>query len=275
MNIYFVEKATEGDSVEQITAMRRYFRFTDINSCQAIYCASIDAMNATMLLAKSTDIPIIVYCWDYYKWAHDGCHPGEWDWKEYAKLLKLAKLVIVPSHAQQLRLKELLGLDSVVVRSGVKKYDTRTYDMDFILDPVRYYPEENRTWAEDAAKELGIPIIHSEHAYSKEEFRKLVAMCTFMTCAYREASTGGLTLAEGLWMGKPSLVSNSPYMGARDYLGEYGYYFKYDDFQDLKRIMKWMWDIRPGVDPISYINMQLSFERMAKELYEVCVPISK
>ena len=180
--------------------------------------------------------------------------------------------VIVPSHAQQLRLKELLGVESHVVKTGFPTWDAEVTDEGFILDPVRYYPEENRDWAERAAQELGIPIVHSEHQFSLEEFRKLVSSCTFMTCCYREASTGGLTLGEGLYLGKPSLVSDSPYMGAKDYLGEFGTYFKHDDFEDLKEKMKEMWGQRKKLSTDlsrRYIKDNLTYAIMALGIFNI------
>lgn len=270
IKLHFVENFSEGDTDEQLVAMRQYFKFvSDPVEADAIFCASIVKMPQALAAVANSRKPLVVYCWDYYKWAHDGVIKN-FDWKKYADFLRKANLILVPSEGQKLRLKELLNLDSVVVKTGIKTYDAEVSDEGFILDPVRYYPEENRDWAEKAAHELGIPIIHSEHQFTLEEFRKLVTTCSFMTCAYREASTGGLTLMEGLWHGKPSLVSNSPYMGARSYLGDLGNYFQYDDFEDLKKKMKEMWDSRQKVDvkvAREYME-EFKFDVMAKNLCE-------
>lgn len=266
MNIHWIDKKSEGDTDLQLEAVRKLARLTDINDADVIFCGSIDTAVKAMYLKDETKKPLAVYCWDYYTWAHAGQHPGSWDWKQYAELLKAADLVIVPSTAQQLLLQELLNLDSVVVRSGVRQRNVDVQRKKFILDPVRYYPDPNRTWAEEAAKELKVKIIHSEHGYSAEEFEKLVATCMFMTCAYREASTGGLTLAEGLLLGKPSLVSDSPYMGAADYLGDYGFYFQADNFQHLKEQMQYLWAMTPKVKVSPEFRSGLSFDRMAQEL---------
>lgn len=276
IKLHFVEKFTEGDKDEQLEAMRKYFEFVPINEAQAIYCGSISVMSQAINFKLNTNKPLITYCWDYYKWAHEGA--TNFNWKQYAEFLKLSDLIIVPSSSQQLRLKELLGLDSVVVKTGIKTYEHEVSDMGFILDPVRYYPEENRTWAEEVANELGIPIVHSEHQFTLEEFRDLVASCTFMTCAFREASTGGLTLMEGLNLGKPSLVSNSPYMGARDYLEDLGYYFQYDDKEDLKKQMLKLWTEKPKVDIIKARKhlKEFTFDKMAKNLHKhICVLLNK
>lgn len=269
IKLYFVEKFSEGDKDRQLEAMRNYFTFTELEEAEVIFCASVITMEKAISVHNETKKPLAIYCWDYYLFAHDGRHAG-WNWKRYAELMAEADLIFVPSNAQQLRLKELLGLDSTVVKTGILTYEHEVTDEGFILDPLRYYPYEQARWPEQAATELGIPIIHSEHQYTDEEFKKLVASCTFMTCAVPEASTGGLTLTEGLWLGKASLVSNSPYQGARDYLGNYGVYFQWDSFEDLLLKMRMMWDERPKLklNAKSYMTNELTFDKMAKGLYE-------
>lgn len=267
IKLYFVEKFSEGDKDQQLEAMRKYFTFTNLEDCEVIFCASVVTMDTALLARANTHKPLAIYCWDYYLFAHDGRHKG-WDWKRYAQMMAEADMIFVPSSAQQLRLKELLGLESIVVKSGILTYEHEITDGGFILDPLRYYPEEQAKWAEKAAGELGIPIIHSEHQYNEEEFRKLIASCTFMTCCVPEASTGGLSLSEGLWLGKVSLISDSPYQGANDYVGSYAYGFKWDDYEDLKRVMAVLWKYRPTVDAREYMTKELSFDKMAKGLYE-------
>lgn len=272
MKMYFVEKFSEGDTDMQLAAMRRYFTFSRLEEADVIYCASIVKMGEAIRAKSQTGKPLVVYCWDYYLWAHEGKHHDGSNWKAYAQFLKDADLVLVPSRAQQRRLKELLDVKSVVVRSGIRHFGNAPRDDGFILDPLRYYAaDENHKWAEQAAAELNIPIIHTEHQYNDDEFRDLMAACTFMTSCVREASTGALSLMEGLWMGKVSLVSNSPYMGANDYVGPYGEYFQYDDFEDLKAKMQSMWERRPTVElhtARNYMHENFTYAKMAQEIYE-------
>lgn len=265
IKLYFIDKFTEGDTKEQVEAMSKYFEYTTLEDCDFIYCGSIDSMEKAYIALESGK-PLIVYCWDYYKWCHEGGH--HLDWARYAGLLKLAKIIFVPSRAQQLRLRELLGIKSIVVRSGIKTYEIETRDDRFVLDPLRYYPYEETKWVEKACNELNIPVIHSEHQYTEDKFRDLVASCSFMTCASPEASTGGLTLGEGLWLGKKSLVTDSFFNGAKDYLGIYAEYFNGEDYEDLKRKLLNMWIERPKVDAREYMTKELTFDIMAKELYE-------
>jgi hypothetical protein len=253
MKICFVENFSETDPTGFIAELVKRGH-TISSKCDEktdfIFCASIVKMdNAMSLKVNNPDIPLVNYCWDFYLWAYEGKH--DLPWQRYAAYLKRGALTMVPSKGQQRRLKEMLGLDSVVVHTSIPVYDHPVKDNRYVLDPVRYYGHDPQCyWVRDACAELDIPFVHSEHQYSKEEFEKLVAECTMLTCGYVEASTGGLSLMEGLWLGKPSLVSDSPYMGAKDYLGEFGTYFS--DYDDLKRKLVDMFDNPPE------INVQLS-----------------
>lgn len=272
LKIHFVEKFSEGDSDEQLAAMRKYFDLVEPAAADFIYLASILHVQKAQSLKATYHKPLAVYCWDYYSWAHDGRHKG-YDWMSYKLLLLLADVVFVPSEAQQRRLQELLFVDSIVVPSGVRRFTNEPRDDGYILDPVRWYENDpNCYWARDAAAKLGIPFKHPEHGVSsEEEWRDLIAGATFLTCGYVEASTGGLSLAEGLWLGKASLVSNSPYMGAKTYLGTAGFYFQWDDFQSLVDKMDLMWRRKVKV-PLSmareWMDAELSYDVMARRLYE-------
>jgi len=103
-----------------------------------------------------------------------------------------------------------------------------------------------------------------------------------MVCEYMEASTGGLTLIEGLWNGKPALVANSPYQGGVEYLGPFGTYFKWDDRKDFAEKMKQMWENPPEINipkARKYIKENFSNEIMTKniagKLYEIKARLSE
>jgi len=272
MKIYFVQKQSEGDTEAQLQAMREAgFEFVDLEQAEIIYCASITAMKQTLIAKDLKDIPVVVYCWDYYAWAHEKQNMSG-DWRLYAKLLQIADLILVPSQGQKRRLKELLGLKSTVVLSGATTFEQPISDERYILNPLREYPEENNGWVEKAAKELEIPVVTTNHGLTYDEYQYTVAKCSFIASVYREASTGGLSLIEGLWLGKPSLISNSPYQGANDYVGKYARTFQYDSFDELKVVMKKMWDKTPVVDLLkarNYINKKLTYKVMAKNIYDL------
>lgn len=271
MKLHIVQNKSEGNTEEQIDALSKVATLvSDPISADIILCMTVFVMDETKAIIDRTGKPYAVYCWDYYLWAHEGKNPTI-NWPKYVALMKNAKIVFVPSKSQQLRLKELLNIDSIVIHTGIKTYgNIPVNDSDYVLAPVRFYPENNFDWAEKATNELGILLVQSDHKYSFDEFKKLVASCTFMTCPYIEASTGGLTLMEGLDLGKVSLVSNSPYMGAKDYLGEFGVYFNYKSYEEYKNIMQQLWTNRPKVDIIKSREhvAKFSFENMANSIYK-------
>ena len=81
-----------------------------------------------------------------------------------------------------------------------------------------------------------------------DDFRKTIAECSFMCTEYHETSTGGLTLLEGYRLGKPSVASDSPYEGVRDYLGDKAIYFDDNSYEDFKRVIKETWENTPKLD---------------------------
>lgn len=245
--------------------------------CQILYCASIDRMKPIWQAKnQSPTTPLVVYCWDYYKWVHEGKSPVYRDWGLYRDLMYSADLVLVPSSGQKLRLQELLGISSQIVHTAVNVQKQKATDGRFVLDPVRDYPEENLGWVERACTELDIPYVHPEHRLSQEDFEAMVSSCSFMTCAYREASTGGLTLVEGMYNGKPILISDSPYMGGLDYVGEYAKTFRYDSYDDLKARIWDMWNHPETLNTIEtrrYIKKHFAPKVMAQKILDLCEPL--
>jgi len=215
------------------------------------------------------EVPVVNYVWDWYPWVtKDGSeHPQYHKYKKYLR----TTTILTPNQGTTERLKED-GFDSTVVKFSIPVYEVETGDDRFVLDPVRYYPERNAEWIQKACKELDIPCRHTEHGLSMEDFRKLVGTCSLITCGYLEASTGGLTLMEGLWNGKPSLVSDSPLLGSKEYLGEWGNYFDCNDYEDLKKKLKYLWDNPPKIDKEKarqYITDNFSDEALYKRLYPI------
>lgn len=278
LTICLLKEFTEGESgwIEDFRTLGHTLTGDVYGDTEAIILGSITYQDLAIKAKQMfPDIPLITYCWDFYNWAWDGKNKG-YDWVKYRKVLEMSQLVLVPSCAQKLRLKELFDIDSTVVHASVLTYNHDTLDGGYVLDPVRNYPDENLGWVEKACGELKIPYVHTEHGLGQELFRKTVSECTFMTCAYREASTGGLTLIEGLWNGKASLVSDSPFMGAVDYLGDYGYYFKHDSYEDLKEKLKQLWELRPQANKRKvrpYIKRKFSAKVFAQQLEEALYEI--
>ena len=123
-------------------------------------------------------------------------------------------------------------------------------------------------WPRRACRELDIPLKESGHRLSEEEFQRTVAHCTFLCTEYEEASTGGLTLLEGFRLGKPVVVSDSKYMGARDYLGDEAIYFNNDSYEDFKETIKNTWENPPtlSLDLCREITDQYTLDKMVDEM---------
>lgn len=274
MKIHWVDKFAETDLSQTFTELEKLGVEFDTNA-NLVICGSINKQNEALkelLRGKK----VINYCWDYYKWAREG-KSLYYDWKGYEDLLRKSLEVWVPSSAQQLRLSEW-GIDSKVIHTAIQCETFETRNDGFVLDHVRHYPEENGRWAEMAGEKLGIKVDHSEHRYTYREFVDKVASCSFLVCALREASTGGLPLVHALWNGKPSLVSDSLYQGGRDYLGDFATTFKHDDFNDLERKMKEMFENPPVIDikkAREFISSNFTHKEMAGKIYSRLCELSK
>ena len=224
-------------------------------------------------LQKTLNGKLVNYCWDYYPWIANPGPDHRANYPAYANFLAISAEVWTPNTGTSKRLEEISQVKSVVLPFSIPVYNVFSSDQRFVLDPVRDYPDANLGWVEKACAELNIPYVHSNHQYDVEAFRKLVGECSIITCAYTEASTGGLTLIEGLWNGKPSLVSDSPFMGGTEYLKHWGHYFDYKSYEDMKTKLKDLWDNPPSInitDARKYIKANFSdealYERMMTRL---------
>jgi len=185
---------------------------------------------------------LINYNWDMYEWRR------EQD-KEYEKLLYHSTEAWCPSQSVVYRMSQWLGLtNGNILKTYIPYFKAEISDKRYVLNPLRELPDRNYGFVEKVCKELNIPCVTPNHQLSQKEWEKTVAECSFLVSAYHEASTGGLSLIEGLYLGKPSLVSNSLHHGGRDYLGEWGFYFKDDDILDLKQKIKMLWNWKPVCD---------------------------
>ena len=176
-----------------------------------------------------------------------------WDmypWTKYVKgydILKKCHQIWTPSQEVVLRLKEFYDIPEEkcrVIPTYVEFFDADDKDRfngNFVYHPVIPYEDKHAYWTDKACIALNIPLLRSNHALTKEEYRTKVLTCSFMVTEYFESSTGGLTLLEGYYHGKNILTSDSVYQGARDYFGNRATYFKSDNFQDFLINMAVMW----------------------------------
>jgi glycosyltransferase involved in cell wall biosynthesis len=227
-------------------------------TCDVIISMSISQMPITKLAHKQyPNIPLFCYNWDIYEWVWNSS-PEQlaslgsitYDYKGYGELLAECKEVWCPSECTVKRMKEWFNLDNgVVIKTFSLFFDDKIIDNRFVFNPLRSIPDRNLGWFERACNELDIPFVaRGSDAVDWREHKRRISRCSFLVSPYYEASTGGLTLIEGTYLGKPCLVSDSPYCGARDYLGDRAWYFKHDSYEDLKKKIKELWDNTPQLD---------------------------
>lgn len=204
----------------------------------ALISMGVTIMDETFAaLERFPGVPLYAYNWDVYKWVWDNPRPGEYDYKRYGELLARAKEIWVPSACTGRRTEQWYGLQNWhVILSACPwwEYDD-VRDEGYALCTLRHIPDPWDTKFEEACEELSIPYLRTDHNLPYEEYQKAVAHCRFLVSHYYEASTGGLTLLEGYYHGKPCLLSDSEWHGGRDYMGGRALYFRFGDEADFKR----------------------------------------
>ena len=218
---------------------------------------------------KCPKVPMIQYNWDVYEWVWKHPRGKDYDFKGYGELMRESLEVWCPSRSVVLRNKEFFNLDnSFIIKTFSLFYDEPVSDNGFILMPLRQIPDRNRGWFEKVMEELDIPHQITDKRLSWGAYKKTVASCSFIVCPWYEASTGGLSLLEGYRLGKPVLVSDSPYMGARDYFGEKANYFQYHSYPNFKKLITNMWRDRIELDIVGCreFTNQYKVEVMAQKI---------
>ena len=224
------------------------------------------------------NIPIVSLTLDFYKTVWHAPNPHGYDWNLYKHYLNKAEELWCISNEVILRMEEE-GIDKNKCRlmkiwARFFDYDGPIVDKRYILKTIRpYVSDKNYGWLESACEELDIPLKKPNHKASEEEYHKLIAECSFMCTDYHETSTGGLGLLEGYKLGKVSVISDSPYEGARDYLGDRAIYFNDNSYEDFKKTIKETWENTPKLDlkdcekfcsshPTIEDNVDMMIERM-------------
>jgi hypothetical protein len=231
------------------------------------------------------DVPLYCYNWDCYEWVWQkpnyglvqAYHPSrgkEYDYVRYGQLLRLAREVWVPSKCTGVRTEQWWGLKNWrVILSACPwwEYDD-VGDDGYALCCLREIPDPYWGRLERVCKEIGIPLHMPRHELPYADYQREVARCRFLVSDLYELSTGGLSLLEGYYHGKPVLLSDSPWHGGRDYFGGRAIYFKHDDEVGLKMQLKFMHDPgRPRTteelgEMKTWITTNFSDQRMAGEM---------
>jgi len=247
-----------------------------VNDCNenidVIISMTVNIMDRTLTFHnKYPKIPVICYNWDIYEWVWKDERGKDYDYKKYGELLKECIEVWCPSQCTVDRLKEWFNLDNGrVLKTCSLYYDKKPIDGRFVYNPLRAIPDRNYGLFEKACNELNIPYKTRGNTYLPwDEYTENVAQCSFMVSPYYEASTGGLALIEGTYLGKPCLASDSKYCGVRDYMGDRAWYFKHDSYEDLKAKIKEMWENTPKLniqECQEWVKENYPHYRMAKDM---------
>lgn len=221
--------------------------------CDAIIGTGQVGIQLVELFHKTLpNIPLVNLTLDFYKTVWTAPNPHGYDWKLYRDVLRMCDELWCLSSEVVLRMEEE-GVDTdkckiMKIWARFFDYDGKVKDGRYVLSPMRPYPsDKNYGWLAKACDELEIPLVQPNHKLSEQQFQKNIAECSFMCTEYHESSTGGLTLLEGYKYGKISIISNSAYNGARDYLGDKAIYFD-DTYEGLKNTLKETWDNTPKLN---------------------------
>ena len=198
-------------------------------------------------------IPMVNITLDLYKTVWTAPNPHGYDWNKYKYFLGKCKELWCISNQVITRMSEE-GIDTKKCKlmklwARFFDYSGPILDNRYVLKTIRPYKyDKNYGWIEKACEELNIPLKSPNHKASEQEYQKLLAECSFMCTDYHETSTGGLGLLEGYKLGKVSIISDSVYQGASDYLGDNAIYFNDNSYEDFKRILKNTWENTPKLD---------------------------
>lgn len=212
------------------------------DSCDFILCMNGLSQSDKFLqiMRENRGIKTIMYVWDCYPWTEY--------FQNYNEITTYTE-VWTPSTEVILRLKQAYGIDESkckVIKAYTTFFENKNkpvVDNKFVYHFVRDYSDPNYLITNKACDILEIPLVRGNHNLSREKYEQTILSSSFLVTEYMEASTGGLTLIEGYYHGKNVLVSDSIYMGARDYFGDRAYYFKDGNFYDFVKKMDYLWNL--------------------------------
>lgn len=254
LKVWFPDFYTEAHRMEEDqTELVAALSYEGINctkeldkDCEMIFCGSVfKSAHVAKESKKFPDIPIVHYNWDIYPFQVEN-NPELW--QPYLQELKRAAEILVPSLCTVRRTIEYVGKTAVVVKAPIHPFETEVKTPgDFVMDPMRHYPDFGCGAVERACKQLGIPYLNDK-TMSWTDYKKAIGNCRFIVSSYDEASTGSLSLLEAYWHGKTVLLSNSKWNGGYDYFGHRAIYFQFDSFDNLVSEIARLWHDTPTIN---------------------------
>ncbi len=240
----------------------------------AIISMGVTVMQETFeALKRFPKVPLYCYNWDVYEWVWSRPRKGEYDYVRYGHLLEQAREVWVPSECTGKRTEQWYGLKFWhTILSSVPYWDyADVQDKGYVYCALREIPDPKWDMLERACKGLNIPLVMTKHERSYEDYQRILAHCSFLVSHCFELSTGGLSLLEGYYLGKPCLLSSSDYHGGKDYLGNRAQYFQWDDYEHFKHMLQVLWNGRrelrePLNDGADWVRKEFSDEVMVEKM---------
>lgn len=237
----------------------------------AIISMGVGVMNETFeAIRKYPKAKLFCYNWDCYSWVWFRPRSGEYDYKKYGELLVKSTEVWVPSYCTGVQAELWWEIPSwQIIRSSCPWWEhSNIRDDGYILCTLRKIPDRWCDKFEQACEELQLPYKRPDHKLSYVEYKDMVAGCKFLVNHYMEASTGGLTLLEGYYHGKPCLLTNSIWNGAVEYFGIRANYFEHESFESFKIALRSMYEDTPevGEDCKEWITTNYSSTRMIADM---------
>lgn len=292
MNVFVVSKGDDAENAHPTWRELRRLGHTVVvgepSRKLAEYPDAVISMGVTLMdnTIKAIELwpnaRLYCYNWDVYEWVWTRPRreetpgtPAFLDYRRYGELLKRAHEVWVPSECTGRRTTQWYGLTNWTrILSACPWWEhDNVRDDGYALMCLREIPDPWWGVFERCCEELGIPYKAPQHKLSWEEYKDVVAGCRFICAPLYELSTGGLSLMEAYYHGKPVLISSSEWNGARDYFDLDGrnraWLFKHGDEDNFKDKLDLMYNNKIPVakDCKEYITTNFSEERFARDMH--------
>lgn len=254
----------------------------------AMISMGITVMEETFAAVEKFGSSVPLYCfnWDVYEWVWEPGKEGkvqayheirnqgqqrEYDYVRYGDLLWKARRIWVPSNCTGIRTTQWYGLQNwSVILSSCPWWDyDNVRDDGYALMCLRQIPDRHWGMFERCCERAGIPYKTPKHELSYAEYQDVVAGCRFIVAPLYELSTGGLSLMEAYYHGKPVLISDSRWNAGGEYFGNRAVYFKDGDEDDLVKKLRLIYQ-KPedywSHDGKQYITERYSDQRMVESM---------
>lgn len=246
--------------VNEMRKLRYEVMVNDCDSeCDVIMCENRNQWIMAREFKDKYKIPLITWNWDWYAYLKD--ENGKFkstamfgkagNYIEFDKLIKESLELWSVSPETGENLEKDLGVKSKFFYKYFLlpwEWEGDKRDWGYVLQASRNDPNKRFDWFEMAAQELDIPFKSCHppgsalkgEGNTREDFIRTMNNCRFNILASREESGGGTTSIEASFCHKPVLVSDNG--GAKFMWEDDVWYFKKDDYDDFKRMFKWLWD---------------------------------